>query len=144
MSMSSLMFADVLIGAALVFAVAVVWVAVRATPGFSCDRRMGAARWDIKESWASTLTAVGAILGTVLSVSGVLPKETQWLPKAELAGLSLLFGALTVIAPFLYNATRRAKDVDTDLGLVRVQYQGSAGVFVAVSVITLWAVSGSS
>ena len=92
-----------------------------------CDR-MGPAVWDPKQSWASTVTAIGAVLATVLSARPELPFKTDivelgtvgallgtllstWpeLPfkpkvgkiKTEFLGLSIFFGALILIAPLI-------------------------------------------
>src|SRR5215469_18496251 len=107
--MTSLTYADTLAGLALIFAFFLTWNSVRKIANFRWDAPMGGLKWDPKESWASTLTAVGAILGTVTSTPLLLPKDTRLLSKAEFSSLSLFFGALTIIAAFLYNATRREK-----------------------------------
>jgi hypothetical protein len=57
-------------------------------------------------SWATHLTAVGALLGTVLG-SASLPKTPKQIDKTSLVALSLLFGAVVVIAPFVFEAVRR-------------------------------------
>ena len=58
------------------------------------------------ESWATHLTAVGAVLGTVLG-SASLPSTPRQIDKTSLVSLSLLFGALVVIAPFVFQAIQR-------------------------------------
>jgi hypothetical protein len=64
-------------------------------------------KWSF-ESWAAHLTAVGAVLGTVLgSVS--FPETPMQIDKESLIALSLLFGALVVIAPFVFEALQRPK-----------------------------------
>jgi hypothetical protein len=70
---------------------------------------MGTAKWDPATSWASTLTAIAALLGVALSFSAALPTETQWIAKNQFAGLSVFFAAVNLLAPFIYNATRRVK-----------------------------------
>ena len=132
--------ADVLVLGALVFAIAFVIVrALTMRPiGFKLSDRMGPATWDFTDSWASTLTAVGALLGTILG-AGVLPEETQRLSNAAFAGLNLLFGVLIVLAAFVYNATRQPTKKN---GKEEVQYQGYVWSFLLASAMTLWAVLG--
>jgi hypothetical protein len=58
------------------------------------------------ESWATHLTTVGAVLGTVLG-SASLPSTPRQIDKTSLVSLSVLFGALVVIAPFVFQAIQR-------------------------------------
>jgi hypothetical protein len=55
-------------------------------------------------SWASTFTAAGAVLGTVLGAVTV-PGGKQ-IDKETLVRLNVLFGGLTVVAPFIFQAIR--------------------------------------
>jgi hypothetical protein len=63
-------------------------------------------KWSF-DSWASKLTAVGALLGTVLGAA-TLPSGAQ-IDKASLIGLSLLFAGLTAASPFVFQALRSPK-----------------------------------
>jgi hypothetical protein len=107
---------------------------------------LGPVNYDFNESWASTLTEVGAILGTILATSDVLPKEG--FDKATFAGLNLLFGALLLIAPFLFKTLSKRKIVQVDdgtgTGATRdaIQYQGYVVSFLVATAIILWAVVG--
>jgi hypothetical protein len=57
---------------------------------------IGDASWDFSKSWASNITVVGAILGTVLSAK-ILPTPTAVVDSPNgYTALSLLFGALVV------------------------------------------------
>lgn len=102
--------------------------------------RLGPASWDFSKSWGSTLTAVGALLGTILSAS-VLPDTTS-VPKATYAGLNLFFGALIVIGPFAYTATQGIKPVHRTRTVKEPQFQGYVWSFLLATAITLWAVLG--
>lgn len=136
--------ADVLVlGASLSFSIVFVVVrtlTMRRSLEFELGDRMGPANWDFTTSWASTLTAVGALLGSILA-AGVLPDETQRLSNAAFAGLNLFFGLLIPVAPLVYNATRGPKDTDAATGK-QPQYQGYVWSFLLASAITLWAVLG--
>jgi hypothetical protein len=107
--------------------------------------RLGPANWDFSGSWASTLTVLGALAGTVLS-AGVLPEETQRLTKASYVALNLIFGTLIVFAPVVYAATRRPTQTNLHPGSAdadkEIQYQGFVWSFLLASGITLWAVVG--
>jgi hypothetical protein len=62
--------------------------------------------WKFSESWASNLTAVGAIAGTVLAASGVLK---EFLPQYQTAGvlaLNLGLATLIVLAPTVFLACK--------------------------------------
>src|SRR5207249_827055 len=73
---------------------------------FSLDltTRMDGAKWDLTQSWASNLTAIGAIATTILAASDVaFPGETtKHLTKSQYEGLSLFFVVVIIAAPFLY------------------------------------------
>jgi hypothetical protein len=65
--------------------------------------------WDFTDSWATTLTAVGALLATVLTELAY-PDAPRYIDKDTLLALSVLFAAWVVLAPFLFKAARH-KDV---------------------------------
>lgn len=54
-------------------------------------------------SWASHVTVFGALLTTVLA-SSTLPEVPEQIDKSSLVRLSLLFGGLIVVAPFIFEA----------------------------------------
>jgi hypothetical protein len=62
-------------------------------------------KWSV-DSWATTLTAAGAVFGTVLS-SATLPDVPQQIDKDTLVTLNLFFGLLLVAGPFVLQAFRR-------------------------------------
>jgi hypothetical protein len=102
--------------------------------------RVGPASWDFSKSWASTLTVFGALVGTIVT-SGVLP-DTSTTPKSTYAGLNVLFGALILIAPFVYTATQKAAKVHLSKTVKEPQYQGFVWGFLLATAITVWAVMG--
>ena len=61
---------------------------------------------DYSKSFASTLTAAGALLGTVIAAS-VLPEETTTLSKAAFVALNLTFGVGVIVAGLVYAAFQR-------------------------------------
>jgi len=70
--------------------------------------RMGSPTWGVGKSWASTIAVLGALL-TIILASGALPRPAKTDLQASdaavaLAGLSLLFGLLALLAPALYQA----------------------------------------
>jgi hypothetical protein len=86
------------------------------------------------DSWASTLTGIGALLGTVLT-AGVLPDETQTLSSESYAFLNVLFGMLILMAGLIYTIWHK-KGVDAG------KEQISVKVFLWLAVFTLWATLG--
>lgn len=103
------------------------------------DLMKGPSEWSLKESWASNLTAVGAILTAALGVKAVQGTLTDNMPFF----LSIFFVALTTTAPFVYNAagtesrTRTVPD-----GTVKKEVEASLLIFLLASTMTLWGVSG--
>ena len=95
---------------------------------------MGKPQWDFSNSWATTLTAVGALLTTVLS-AGLANEEKN-------IGLSVFFGMLIIIAPFLYNTISRHVKPDSGNGQDTPEFQGYSGTFLLASPLTVWAVCG--
>jgi hypothetical protein len=128
-----------------------------------CDR-MGPEVWDPKKSWASTVTAIGALLATVLSARPELKFKPEIVAaikhtakdndefasmiagiRTEFLGMSIFFGALILVAPLIYNATRTKKKVDDnegEPGEKKDQYQGYVWSFMLSSLITLWGAVG--
>jgi hypothetical protein len=68
--------------------------------------RLGSVRWDFSRSWATNITTVGAILGTV-TAAGLLPQAGRLLVPGEVAGLSVFFGVLAVLSGFVYTVLSR-------------------------------------
>jgi hypothetical protein len=70
-------------------------------------------KWKFDESWATTLTAVGGILGTILG--GVTyPDAPRQIDKDTLVELSALFAAIVVVAPFLLRALGKKEPASLD------------------------------
>jgi hypothetical protein len=63
-------------------------------------------KWSFSDSWASTLTTAGAVLGTVLA-SITLPDSPRPVDKDTIIELNLFFGALVVAAPFIFQTIRK-------------------------------------
>jgi hypothetical protein len=74
-------------------------------------------KWSF-DSWATTFTAVGGILGTILA-SITFPEHPDQIDKDSLVGLSLLFAGLVVVAPFVFQGLRNpnASATDQEAGL---------------------------
>ena len=97
---------------------------------------IGPLNWDFSTSWGSNLTVVGAILGTVLSAN-ILPGATVLASADGYTSLSLLFGVLVVLAPFVFTALRTG--TATTHG---PEYQGLGVGFLLACWVTLWGVTG--
>lgn len=95
------------------------------------------AKWESK-SWATTLTAAGGLLGTVLA--GVtFPTYPEQISKEVLTNLNLFFGALVVVGPFLFQVLRRKTVSDKDRKGERF---GTNLTLLLTATVTLWAVFG--
>jgi hypothetical protein len=102
--------------------------------------KMGPVNWKFGDSWASNLTAAGALLGTVLGAS-LLAERRLYVSKDWFTALNLYFGALVVVAPFVYASIRVAKK-PYPAGDKEPEYVGFVGTFLLCCAITLWAVLG--
>jgi hypothetical protein len=120
------------------FAAAVALVAWAVLTTTDIKTPFGPANWDYSQSWATSLTVVGALLGTVIG-AGVLPDELDLFTKAGYAGLNVFFGMLVLFAPLIYAALQnRLKDDDKGVA----QYEGTLLAFIVASVATVWGVLG--
>jgi hypothetical protein len=104
---------------------------------------LGTLDLDFATSFASTLTAVGALLGTIIA-AGVLPDDTVNLSKEAFTALNLLFGAAIVVAGVVYAAVQKAIWVDSETDALKQErkLQGYVGSFLISCLITTWAVFG--
>jgi flagellar basal body-associated protein FliL len=104
--------------------------------------RMGAGDWKFNESWASTLTASGGIIGAILAAQ-VLPTDTdaEKLTKATFVAFHLLFAFVVIIGAALYNTFRWEVEIDKG-GEKAKQYQGFVVCFLLASALVLGAVLG--
>jgi hypothetical protein len=98
---------------------------------------IGDTSWDFSKSWASNITVVGAILGTVLSAKILPTTPTVVVSPNGYTALSLLFGLLVVVAPLLFTALRSGTPDPKG-----PKYQGYGWGFLLSSCVTLWAVIG--
>jgi len=67
---------------------------------------MGTPTWDFSQSWAANLTVIGGALTTLLSFTG-LPNQGRFMTKTAYLRLGVLFTAMLVLAPPLFNFLRR-------------------------------------
>jgi hypothetical protein len=104
------------------------------------DDALGEVEWSFTDSWAGTLTAVGALLGTILATSGIISQNAEPLTSGALTGLNLFFGALVVIAPLVFSAAQRVESPQAaDEG---PRYKGFIWGFLLACFLTLWGVLG--
>jgi hypothetical protein len=92
-------------------------------------------KWEFS-SWATTLTAAGAVLGTVLG-EATLPAIPTQISKEELVNLNIFFGLALVVGPFLFEALRRFRPEEAKAG----RTGNNLTVLIACG-FTVWAVVG--
>lgn len=63
--------------------------------------------WSFSSSWLTNITALGAVLGTVLGATGFLADVLPGTDTGRFTGLSVLFGAFVIVAPIIYTATSK-------------------------------------
>jgi len=102
---------------------------------------VGTAELEFSKSFATTLTAVGALLGTIIA-AGVLPEDTVNLSKAGFTGLNLTFGIAVVVAGVVYSAIQRAFVEQATDGTKAWKLKGYVIPFLIAALITVWAVFG--
>jgi hypothetical protein len=71
-----------------------------------------APKWGF-DSWATTLTAIGGVFGTVLGAA-TLPAVPSQIDKDTLISLNLLYGTMVVVAPLAFQALRNPFASATD------------------------------
>lgn len=98
--------------AMIALAIAVYLVAARTGKRGRLKEQAPGPKWSFS-SWATTLTAVGGVLGTILA-SVTFPEHPKQIDKDSLVGLSLLFAGLVVVAPFVFQGMRNPKVSPTD------------------------------
>jgi hypothetical protein len=125
----------IVIGTAIAFALLLFGVGLKAN--LALDHKAPGPKWSF-DSWATTLTTAGAVLGTVLGAA-TLPDVPRQLSKDSLVGLNLLFGVLVVVGPFVFQALRSpsVKESDQDAG-----FYGTNGTLLVACAITGAAVLG--
>lgn len=113
------------------------------TESYGLNQSMGNAKWDFSQSWASTLTVVGAILGTIIGGGqlSTLATSTTHPPSPvpiQFTVLNLVFLVLVSLAPLIYNI-HGSLQRDAQAG---TYYRGSVGGFLAACWLTLWGAVG--
>lgn len=103
---------------------------------------VGPVNFDFSKSFASTITALGALLTTVLAAKGTVTVAKPHLTASTYAALSIFFGILVVVGPFAYRALSKTSDVTNHNGDEDIQYQGYAWGFLLSVTLTVWAVYG--
>jgi len=63
--------------------------------------------WSFSSSWLTNITALGAVLGTVLGATGFLADVLPGTDTGRFTGLSVLFGAFVIAAPIIYAAASK-------------------------------------
>jgi hypothetical protein len=109
--------------------------------GFVLDGgTVGTVDLDFSKSFATTLTAIGALLGTILS-AGLIDDTAAPISKTGFQALNLTFGVLVLIAPLCFLVFQIRKEA-TEKGVKVSHYSGPSWAMLVASGVTLWAVLG--
>ena len=106
------------------------------------------ATWSFKDSWLTNISALGAVLVSVLAATGLLQAVVPATKPDRLAGLALLFGAAVLVAPVIYMATSRWSAPLSETGKDGTEVytpatsQGTVGGLVLAGGFTLFGVFG--
>jgi hypothetical protein len=87
-------------------------------------------KWEFG-SWATTLTAIGAVFGAVLGAS-TFPSFPSEVSKDELVNLNIFFGVLVLIGPFVFAT----------ISSFPAKRTGTNWTMLIACLFTLWAVVG--
>lgn len=130
-------------------------VAVRALHGPRSieDKVVTEATWKWNDSWATNISAIGAIITLVLASSGFLQEVFPDLAVGRFTGLALLFGGAVIGAPAVYLGFGRALETPAvaanpaavppiAASSATVTPVGTVGSLIAATVVTLWGVFG--
>jgi hypothetical protein len=101
---------------------------------------IGSLDLDFSKSFATTLTALGALLGTLLA-DDVVGEATSSISKQGFQTLNLTFGVVIVLAPITYLIAQRTI-TKTEDGKPKTHYVGKTWALLLASAVTLWAVLG--
>lgn len=104
-------------------------------PADTLNERIGNPQWNFSTSWATTLTTVGALLGTVIATPSLSGIQMQ-------SGLSLFFGMVVLIAPLMYTASTKRFPPDPNAKDGAYQYEGTIRMLLLTCLLTVWGVSG--
>jgi hypothetical protein len=67
--------------------------------------------WTFSGNWTTSVSALGAVLGTVLASTGVLTDIVPGLDTGRLLGTSILLVALLLLLPLIYTSGAKQTDV---------------------------------
>ena len=104
------------------------------------DYRMGAPSWKASESWSSNLTVGAGLVNAVMTLA-VATDFTVFMTKPSYGALTMLLGALVVLAPIVYGISRHKVSVSTS-PLDPPVFEGAVSVFLVAGALTLWASAG--
>lgn len=100
---------------------------------------VGPPNWDFTKSWATNITIVGALFGSFFSNSVVT--SPRYVPSPGYVVLSILFALLTLVAPLVFVALSKAKQVPRGASS-DLEHQGNAIAFLLAMLFTLWGALG--
>lgn len=88
--------------------------------------------WSFSSSWLTNITALGAVLGTVLGATGFLADVLPGTDTGRFTGLSVLFGALVIAAPIVYSTASKWVFVSSSGGSPSLNADPSTDTLVSV------------
>jgi hypothetical protein len=121
------------LGAGLLFLVVMlVLVAASSKFGKLGDVVATGSSWSFSSSWLTNITALGAVLGTVLGATGFLADILPGTDTGRFTGLSVLFGALVIAAPIVYSTASKWMFVSSSGGSPSPKGDTSTDTLVSV------------
>ena len=98
--------------------------------------RMGKPEWKFESSWSSTITIVGSAVIPILTNYGA-PEQGGILSKKSYLIVSLMLGALVLLAPGIYGLFSRTVQAKDNFGASVVESQGYVLLFLAAALFTM-------
>jgi hypothetical protein len=93
--------------------------------------------WSFKDSWATNITAFGAVLGVITGTTNPLQSLAPTVPSYPFVILGLLFGGTVALSPLVYAALAKSPSPDG-----KGSVNGSVGGLLISSTVTLFATFG--
>lgn len=127
------------VAAALLFALVVLWLAAAdpseaatdaGAPRANAKVPMASATWSFKDSWATNITAAGAVLGAVVTATGSVTSAFPGVPLYRFALLNVVYAGMAAVAPVIVGLgnTRPGGSQPTQICLGQKSLLAGSGV----------------
>jgi hypothetical protein len=103
---------------------------------------MGSPSWNLQQSWGTNVAIGGALLSTVLALSG-FPEHPDLMTRVSFLQLQSLFAALVALAPPIYGLLHSDVQVAPN-NVAAIESRGYIVMFLISGAIVLWGAIGQT